>query len=110
MQSEDYNRPASAPHVVERRGNGGIFFVLGAIVVALGVVVWLVSGDSPSAVNGAAPETPQSSITINNGADPAPAETPVETPTETPAPAPTEVPAPAPESTPVAPQAPTAGN
>ncbi|MGO4852055.1 hypothetical protein [Phaeovulum sp. W22_SRMD_FR3] len=107
MQSEDYNRPANAPHVVERRGNGGIFFVLGAIVVALGVVVWLVSGDSPSGVNGAAPETPQSSITINNDAAPAPAETPVETPSEVPAPAPTEVPAPAPDA---APQAPTAGN
>lgn len=103
MQSEDYNRSANTPHVVERRGNGGIFFVLGAIVVALGVVVWLVSGDGSSSVNDATPGTSESSITINNDAAPAPSETPVETP----APAPTEVPAPAPDA---APAAPTAGN
>lgn len=47
---------------------GGIYFVLGAIVVALGVVLWLVSDDSSSVTEApppatSAPATPQAPST-----------------------------------------------
>lgn len=44
----------------------GVFFILGAIVVALGVVIWLVAGSEPDSAVPADQAAP--SVTINNDA------------------------------------------
>lgn len=52
-------------------GNGGIFFILGAIVVVLGVIVWFVSGGGTPQTAGA----PDVNVNVEGSTAPAPAET-----------------------------------
>ncbi|AJE45175.1 hypothetical protein [Celeribacter indicus] len=86
-------------------GNGGIYFVLGAIVVAIGVIIYLVAGgdadltsgtEAPSSVNitNEAPDGADAGLTIDT--DDGAAVTTDEEGTVAPEPAPEPAPAPVP--------------
>ena len=79
-------------------GSGGIIFVVGGLVVAVGVLVWLVmGGDLDMGPNDTTTNTSVTIKTPEPAADPAPA------PAADPAPAPAADPAPAPAADPATP-------
>jgi hypothetical protein len=70
-------------------GNGGMLFVLGAIVVALGIVLWYVLGGA-GMQTGAAGSSTSTSVTIEAPAATAPAAEPAAPAAEPAAPAPAD--------------------
>lgn len=77
----DENRTIERNTVVESRSSGGITFIVGGLVVAVGVIAWLVFGSGIGVASKPADSTSNTSVTI-------------EAPAAAPAPAPAE-PAPA---------------
>ncbi|PTQ70240.1 hypothetical protein [Celeribacter persicus] len=57
-QNESYNQSSG--------GNGGLYFILGAIVVVLGVILYVIMGGDATPVVSDAPDG--ASVTINNDA------------------------------------------
>ncbi|OWY16358.1 hypothetical protein B6V73_10035 [Thioclava sp. JM3] len=66
----------SDTHNHERSGLGGIYFVLGAVVVALGIVLWLMMapGDESATTAPAESDASSTSVTIENSDSAAPAD------------------------------------
>ncbi len=66
----------SDTHNHERSGLGGIYFVLGAVVVALGIVLWLMMSPGDESASTAPTESDASatSVTIENNDNAAPAD------------------------------------
>ena len=94
----------------ESSGNGNVLFILGAIVVAVGVLLWYVFGGVPNSTTGSSDTN--NNVTIETPAASAPAEPATPAPTDTtpaapatPAPAETAPAAPA-DATPAAPATP----
>ncbi len=54
----------------QRSGNGTLFFIVGALVVAVGVLYWIFSGGTAPATSGA-PAPADTNITIENSSAPA---------------------------------------
>ncbi|SLN68132.1 hypothetical protein AQS8620_03197 [Aquimixticola soesokkakensis] len=60
---------ANETYVREGRSNGGLYFILGAVVVVLGVVVYLLVGNDSGI---SMPASDGGSVTINNNDAPTP--------------------------------------
>ena len=64
----------------ESSGNGNVLFILGAIVVAVGVLLWYVFGNAPGTTTGSSDTN--NNVTVQTPAASAPAESATQVPAE----------------------------